>query len=144
MAKYTHILVALDLSEESVQVLNKAVTLAGDGCTLSLVHVIEPLTFAYGGDIPVDLTEVQQQLQEQAEKGLAAMASSLPISVEQHVVIGQPAAEIHQIAEDKNCDLIILGSHGRRGLALLLGSTANAVLHGSKCDVLAVRIKPAA
>lgn len=144
MAEYSHILVALDLSEESAQVLQRASALADTNCRLTLLHVIEPLTFAYGGDIPVDLTEVQQQLQEQATASLAAMAGRIGGSPEQLVVIGQPAAEIHQLAEQRGCDLIVLGSHGRRGLALLLGSTANAVLHGARCDVLAVRIKPAA
>lgn len=142
MAEYAHILVALDLSEESAQVLQRATALADANCRLTLLHVIEPLTFAYGGDIPVDLTEVQQQLQEQATASLAAMAGRVSGTPEQLVVIGQPAAEIHQLAEQRDCDLIVLGSHGRRGLALLLGSTANAVLHGAKCDVLAVRIKP--
>ena len=42
----------------------------------------------------------------------------------------------HQIA----ADLIVVGSHGRHGIALLLGSTANGVLHGAPCDVLAVRV----
>jgi len=51
--------------------------------------------------------------------------------------------EIIKIAEENNVDLIIVGSHGRHGLALLLGSTANGVLHHAKCDVLAVRIKDA-
>ena len=37
-------------------------------------------------------------------------------------------------------DLIVVGSHGRYGLALLMGSTANGVLHGATCDVLAVRV----
>ncbi|MBA6354230.1 universal stress protein, partial [Colwellia sp. BRX9-1] len=39
----------------------------------------------------------------------------------------------------ENVDLIITGSHGVHGLQLLLGSTCNAILHGAKCDVLAVR-----
>jgi len=38
---------------------------------------------------------------------------------------------------------IVVGSHGRHGLALLLGSTANDILHGAPCDVLAVRLKKA-
>ncbi|BFM16090.1 universal stress protein [Maricurvus nonylphenolicus] len=142
MAKYQHILVALDLSEESDQVLQQAIELAtNSGAKLSLAHVIEPLTFAYGGDIPVDLTEVQEQLQVQAQEQLDKIVSNITIGTHnQHVVIGQPAAEIHRLAEEEDCDLVVVGSHGRRGLALLLGSTANGVLHGAKCDVLAVRV----
>lgn len=45
------------------------------------------------------------------------------------------------MAEDESTDLIIVGSHGRHGLALLLGSTASGVLHHSPCDVLAVRLR---
>ena len=45
-----------------------------------------------------------------------------------------------KLAEEQSVDLIIIGSHGRHGLALLLGSTANAVLHHAKIDVLAVRV----
>ena len=50
-----------------------------------------------------------------------------------HLTYGQPRQEIHRLAEEQGCDLIVVGSHGRHGLALLLGSTAN--------DVLAVRLK---
>ena len=46
-------------------------------------------------------------------------------------------------ATEQACDLIVVGSHGRHGLALLLGSTANDVLHGAPCDVLAVHLKKA-
>lgn len=144
MTQYSHILAALDLSEESHQVLARAVALAkASSATLSLVHVIEPLTFAYGGDIPVDLTEVQEQLHTQATEQLAKLVAMLDTQIrDQHVLIGQPATEIHSLAAEQNCDLIVVGSHGRRGLALLLGSTANSVLHGAQCDVLAVRVKP--
>ena len=48
--------------------------------------------------------------------------------------------EAHKTAREQGADLIIVGSHGRHGLALLLGSTANGVLHGASCDVLAVRV----
>lgn len=143
MAKYHQILVGLDLSEESSQVLDKAAALAGAfGAELSLVHAIEPLTFAYGGDIPMDLSEVQDQLQSQAKEQLQKAALPLNIPAErQHVILGQPSTEIHRLAKDLEADLIVIGSHGRRGLALLLGSTANGVLHGAKCDVLAVRVQ---
>ncbi|WP_339891630.1 universal stress protein, partial [Neptuniibacter pectenicola] len=57
------------------------------------------------------------------------------------VATGQTESEIHRIAKELEIDLIIVGSHGRHGIALLLGSTANGILHGATCDVLAIRIK---
>ena len=58
----------------------------------------------------------------------------------QHLIFGRPESEIQRISEAEGADLIVVGSHGRHGLALLLGSTANGVLHGATCDVLAVRV----
>lgn len=143
MSNYKHILVSVDLTEESSQVVERAVALAkANQSRLSLIHVVEPLTFAYGGDIPVDLTEIQEQIHTKAKEQLAELAKTNHVNAEdQHIVIGQPISEIHRMAEDLAADLVVIGSHGRKGLALLLGSTANGVLHGSKCDVLAVRIK---
>jgi universal stress protein A len=140
MSLYQEVLVAVDLTAESKQILDKAVQVAA-GATLHLVHVIEPLAYAYGGDIPMDLSEVQNQLQQQAAQQLAQLAQPLGVDAShQHVLIGQPTGEIHRLADEKHVGLIVVGSHGRQGLALLLGSTANGVLHGVKCDVLAVRV----
>lgn len=139
---YKHIIVGLDLSDEAPQVLKKAVALAR-AChsTLSIAHVIEPITFAYGGDMPVDLSEVQEQLQHKAEHELQRLAAQLDFPIQQeHVLVGQPATELHYLAKQQDADLIIVGSHGRKGFALLLGSTSNSVLHGAICDVLAVRV----
>ncbi len=61
-------------------------------------------------------------------------------SVHQHILLGKPEVEIHAKAEELQSQLIVVGSHGRYGLALLMGSTANGVLHGASCDVLAVRV----
>ena len=58
----------------------------------------------------------------------------------QIIVLGKPEVEIHGAAKDLGTDLIVIGSHGRHGIALLMGSTANGVLHGASCDVLAVRV----
>lgn len=142
MACYKHIIAGLDLSEESPQVLEKAAELArACGASLSVAHVIEPLTFAYGGDMPVDLSEVQEQLQLKAEQELQRLAGQIQHPIQQeHVLVGQPATELHHLAGQENADLIIVGSHGRKGFALLLGSTSNSVLHGASCDVLAVRV----
>ncbi|WP_421863879.1 universal stress protein [Motiliproteus sp.] len=140
---YQHILLAIDLTEESGQVADRAVALAKQGETrLSMIHVIEPLSFAYGGDVPMDLSTIQEQLDEHAQQRLEAFADSLGVPVAQlHVVSGHTESEIHRVAKEIEADLIIVGSHGRHGLSLLLGSTANGVLHGAKCDVLAVRVQ---
>lgn len=145
MSMYNVILVAVDLSSEAQQLANKARELAqSNNATLHLVHVIEPLSFAYGGDVPMDLSSIQTQLDEHAHNKLSHFGRQLgyPVSAE-HVVSGHTETEIHRLAESVKADLIIVGSHGRHGLALLLGSTANGVLHGAQCDVLAVRVHDA-
>ena len=142
MAEYTHILAAVDLTEESRQVAKRACALrAAYSAQLSCLHVIEPLSLAYGGDIPMDLSTIQEQIQETAKIHLAEFARSLKIPEEnQHLIFGRPETEIHALADQIKADLIVVGSHGRHGLALLLGSTASGVLHGAPCDVLAVRV----
>ena len=142
MSQYQKVLVAIDLSEESEQVAARAQAIsAGGNCELHLIHVIEPLSFAYGVDIPMDFSGLQDEIQEQATQQLQQFAEKNSIDHDhQHIVLGRPEVEIHAMAEDVGADLIVVGSHGRYGLALLMGSTANGVLHGASCDVLAVRV----
>ncbi|MBQ0711672.1 MAG: universal stress protein [Porticoccus sp.] len=142
MSAYKHILVGLDLSEDSQQVVDRVKSLFASGTQkVSLVHVQEPLSFAYGGDIPMDLTDVQNQLEDRAKARLDAIGNELDVTPEnQHVIIGQPAHEMHRFATENHVDLVVVGSHGRHGLSLLFGSTATGVLHGSNCDVLAIRV----
>ncbi|SDH44020.1 universal stress protein [Pseudomonas panipatensis] len=141
---YQHILVAVDLTDECDPVMKRAVALAASTqAKLSTVHVVEPMAMAFGGDVPMDLSMLQQQQFDQAKERMHQFTLSYPqVSVAQsHLVYGQPRQEIHRLASEQGCDLIIVGSHGRHGLALLLGSTANDVLHGAPCDVLAVRLQ---
>ncbi|KQQ57250.1 universal stress protein UspA [Pseudomonas sp. Leaf127] len=141
---YTHILVAIDLTEECDPVIRKARELAQvSGARLSTVHIVEPMAMAFGGDVPMDLSQLQQQQIDQAKTKLEQIKLKYPDikTGESHLEYGQPRQEIHKLAREHNCDLIVVGSHGRHGLALLLGSTANDVLHGAPCDVLAVRLK---
>ena len=142
MSHYKKVLVAIDLSEESDQVAARAKAIAdGNQCELHLIHVIEPLSFAYGVDIPMDFSGLQEEIQSQATEQLRQFAERNNIDDDhQHIVLGRPEVEIHAMAEDVGADLIVVGSHGRYGLALLMGSTANGVLHGASCDVLAVRV----
>ena len=142
MGDYNTILVAVDLSEEASEVAARAARIAtAQGAQLHVVHVIEPLSFAYGGDIPIDFSTIQDEIQQQAETQLHGLCKNIGVANEQlHIVLGRPEAEIHSLAASLAADLIIVGSHGRHGLALLLGSTANGVLHGAQCDVLAMRV----
>ena len=65
MNEYTHILVAVDLTEESRVLATKASVLQkAYSAKLSCVHVIEPLSLTYGGDVPLDLSTIQEQIQE--------------------------------------------------------------------------------
>jgi universal stress protein A len=141
---YRHILVGLDLTDETPQVLAKAIQIARVyNAQLSIAHVLEPITFAYGGDMPLDISEVQAQQVQRAEQELQEIIKNIDFPVAQeHVLVGQPASELHYLAEQQEADLIIVGSHGRKGFALLLGSTPNSVLHGATCDVLAVYVAP--
>jgi universal stress protein A len=140
---YKHIIVGVDLSEDCPTVIQRAAGMAkACNAKLTLAHVLEPIAFAYGGDMPVDLTGVQEQQVQKAEAELALLAKISPYPIQQqHVLVGQPAAELHYLAEQESADLIVIGSHGRKGFALLLGSTPNSVLHGATCDVLAVLVK---
>ncbi|WP_417518272.1 universal stress protein [Marinobacter sp.] len=143
MSAYKKMLVAIDLTEEAPQVLEKAKAMCeAHGANLVLVHVVEPVGYAYGGDIPMDLTELQDQLDKAAREQLAAYGDEYGVDkTNQIVTIGRPESEIHRLAKEQEADLVIVGSHGRKGFQLLLGSTANGVLHGTECDVLAIRIR---
>jgi len=142
MNTYRHILVGLDLSEESNIVLQKAISFAElSSAKLSVAHIVEPLTFAYGGDVPIDMSTAQSTVEEQANIRLDKLLSENNLSSANHFVsVGQTSSELHRLAKENDADLIVVGCHGRHGLALLFGSTANGVLHGTQCDVLAVRV----
>ena len=141
---YEHILVAVDLTDDCDPVINRASESAkANGAKLSLIHIVEPMAMAFGGDVPMDLSQLQQQQFDQAKERLERLIAKYPQLHKDycHLNYGQPRQEIHALAKAQNCDLIVVGSHGRHGLALLLGSTANDVLHGAPCDVLAVSLK---
>ncbi len=127
--KYQRVLVAVDLSEESDQVMAHAKRVA-DTCAASLVlcHVVSYLA----------VDQAAQSLQQARLTDLAAEYGVDRDSV--YVVPGRPAAAIHALADELHADLIVVGTHGKHGAELVTGSTANAVLHGAHCDALSVRL----
>jgi universal stress protein A len=141
MLKYKHILLATDFSEGTAHVIAEAYELAKQmGARLSLLHVVEPLP-GYGYAF-IGSAEIELQLVDESKKQLAKLGKKYSIDKkDQFVEIGPPKAEITRIAEEHGVDLIVVGSHGRHGFVEnLLGSTANAVVHHAKCDVLTVKI----
>ena len=144
MENYKHILLAADFSVHGDTVADRARDLADKyQAKLSVVHVLDNLLITdaeYGSTIPFDL-DLTAELMTVAKKRLVKLAKKLNITDDcQWMETGSPKLEIIRIAEENNVDLIVVGSHGRHGFALLLGSTANGVLHHAQCDVLAVRL----
>ncbi len=140
---YNKILVAVDLSNDSSKVIEKAVTLASANAKkIHLVHVVEPVAAAYSMDIyAININELQQEAINFAEKRLEKIGKDLGIGKQQvHSLLGAPASEIRNLAAEIGADVIVMGSHGHSGWKILLGSTANKVLHGAKCDVLTVHV----
>lgn len=165
---YKNILVAVDLEGGSEQVLAKAAEVAGsDSCCDSCCncsddcdcqcHLKSKLTLlnvghfpvptyagvygggAYGGpEFFVDFNNIRANLLPRLE-AIVIEHGLKDTSVV--VEFGRASDLIIEVAEREQVDLIILGSHGKHGVALLLGSTADGVLHHAQCDVLAVRIK---
>lgn len=146
MGSYSKILAAVDLSAESAEVVKKAAQVSGEGSEIHLVFVHEPMDSVYLGVVPygpvfVGMEEVEEKLRKELEDRMCKLGEEfdLPES-HQHMLNGNPAPEIRRFAEENDVDLVVLGTHGQKGVQLLLGSTANSVLHGVGCDVLAVRI----
>lgn len=141
MVKYKHVLIATDFSKGSDHVAEKAAELAKQmKAKLSLIHIVEPLP-GYGYAF-VGSAEIEMQLVEEAKKQLAEVGKEIGVTKKrQHVEIGPTKEQIAMIAEEIKVDLIVVGSHGHYGITNLLGSTANAVIHSAKCDVLTVRMK---
>jgi universal stress protein A len=144
MGEYVHILMAIDFSKSADQVLVKARDIAQrNNAKLSLLHVVEYMPpVDYANDSMISNWVIDDNLMlEQAEKSLQKFSKQHNLkNVDLNVQLGRPKYVISQFVKDQQCDLVIIGSHGRHGISLLLGSTASAVLHAMPCDVLTVKL----
>jgi universal stress protein A len=147
MAGYKSVAVAIDLSSESNGIIQRAIDVAATGGNVHLVYVQEPMDSVYMGVVPygpvfVGMSEVEENLRAELKGRLDALGEQYGIASERrHFLNGSPAKEIHRFADENKVELVVLGTHGQKGVQLLLGATANSVLHGANCDVLAVRIR---
>jgi len=134
------ILFPTDFSPASEEALRWATSLCRDtGATMLIVHVEEPPLAYGGGELYYGLED--EMSRDELRKSLADVAPiDVTVPFEHMLLLGDPAQAIAEIAEREQCDLIVLGTHGRTGLTrLLMGSVAEAVVRRAKCPVLTIK-----
>ncbi|MDC4206584.1 MAG: universal stress protein [Candidatus Manganitrophus sp.] len=138
MKKIKRIFIATDFSDTSKEAFNQAVQLARQmEATLLLAHVIEPIDMAASHLEPFGFLELR--LQQRLDRMVQPVREE-GLLVETHLLKGDPAAEIIKAAGDLQCDLIVMGTHGRTGVPrLLMGSVTERVLRTSPVPIVAVR-----
>jgi universal stress protein A len=133
------ILFPTDFSHCSDAALPVATSLARDtGAKLLIAHVEEP-PMAYGGG------EMYYGMPDPITDDLRAMLQRVVppdpnVPYEHHLVIGDPATAVAELAASEGVDLIVMGTHGRTGLRrLLMGSVAEAIVRRAPCPVFIMK-----
>jgi nucleotide-binding universal stress UspA family protein len=142
-ASIKSILVPIDFSETSQRALDYAIDLATTfGATVTLVHAFEIPIYGFPDGILVAPADAAARLAQAAQAGLtAALEARSDRGVKLDAVLrdGRPWDEINAVAEERNIDLIVVGTHGRHGLArALLGSVAEKVIRTALRPVLLI------
>ena len=141
------ILCPTDFSENSEHALKYALALATlSQADLQLFHVVEPITYPQSTEFfePVlDEVELMMKMetafQQQLEDQVTTLKAKYP-KIKGKLVTGNTFLEIIQAARDDDVDMIVMGTHGRTGLAhVLIGSVAERVVREAPCPVLTVK-----
>jgi nucleotide-binding universal stress UspA family protein len=140
--KLNRIVVATDFSDGSLRAIEAAFSFDLEpDAKLYLLHVMDrPLA------VDQIVGWVEPALAQLYEEALDRLAGLVPknwqrdVTIERDVVIGTPAKAIARFAREKEADMIVVGTHGRTGLArVLMGSTAESLLREAPCQVLVVK-----
>ncbi len=144
------IVVAVDMSETGGHALREAMHLTSQlpGAQLHIIHVVPVVKEVHGARkldaLSAELNERLEKLREYVNETCAPSGFAVPFKQEVvfHVRLGNPAEAIHQAAVDVDADLIVVGTHGRRGVEkLLLGSVAEALVRTAHVPVLVAHPK---
>jgi universal stress protein A len=143
MTAYSRILAAVDLTDGSRAVVDRACELArASGGSVWLLHVVEFVPIEPMSDSLIPVMQIDDQIIERARVQIATLAQELGLPAGSgSVEAGSAKGEILRHAREHNCDLIVLGARERHGLSILINRTEDSVLHGATCDVLAVRTR---
>ncbi|GJM14454.1 MAG: universal stress protein A [Pseudohongiella sp.] len=140
---YDKVLVAVDLSPNAEKVILAAKKLVNNELDrLQIVHTVEPLPAMWSLEgCSIDPVELQQKIVENATEVLEKMTAEAGIDKSRQCIkLGSSVSEIRNAANEFNADAIVIGGHGHSGWKLMLGNTANKLLHGATCDVLTVYV----
>ncbi|WP_444909382.1 universal stress protein [Microbulbifer sp. TRSA005] len=130
---YKTILCAIEASKEGRLVLSRAVELSRQHESKLIVLNVLPYSF-----LPKDY---QRELKEDAIPKFEEIVSDFGISKKNRLLkVGKPYEVICKEAEKRSVDLIVLGTHSKKGISSLIGSTANSIVNYAHCDVTLVRI----
>jgi universal stress protein A len=145
MKPYTKILVPTDFSEHAAVALETAIDVAARyGASITLVNVFEPVVYSFPEasgfyanlNLPDAIEDISKALEKDKQTAIAAGAKNVTTSQ----LHGHPPSEITDFAKSGGFDLIVMGTHGRRGLShLMIGSVAERVVRVAPCAVLTVR-----
>lgn len=150
MIQLKKILCPIDFSESSQGTLQYAIhlMLKDDDASIYLVHVVDNRVLDYGGPFyeqepSLSIAPLDQSIKEELEKRLLAeVPEKIQNRVETTILFGVPFVEIIKAAREKDIDLIVIGTHGRTGIAhMLIGSVAEKVVRKAPCPVLTVKSK---
>jgi nucleotide-binding universal stress UspA family protein len=140
LVTFEHVIVPIDLSGCALDALEYGIQMAKDfSASLTLLHVLEPMS--YGVDLT--LRHAADRDQERVNAQLTALANTIRthgLSVREVIRGGLPADSILEFVRGSGCDLIVMGTHGRRGIShVMMGSVAEAVLRRAPCPVLVLK-----
>jgi nucleotide-binding universal stress UspA family protein len=144
MKRFRRILVTTDLTAESLSAISYAAHLArADGAQLSVLHVPTSTAALYAEFLPpIDIIGLDDTIEASAREHLERWAHSNlagQTGVTLQVRSGQASDTICKVANEWNADLVVMATHGRKGLGrFALGSVTEQVLRDAPCAVLTV------
>jgi len=138
MNRFDHVLVPTDFSANAEDALALAAALAAKlGAKLTVVHVVQLPSYAYVERTGVSLDELLPRAEDALQRAVGRIDPSL--GAEAALVHGHPAERIVEVARERGADVIVMGTHGRRGLPrALVGSVAESVVQTSPVPVITV------
>jgi universal stress protein A len=142
MSRYQKVLVLLDLSDHSERVFTAGRDMAAyTDASIVALHVVDFVPAEPMGESLMPAMQIEQELAQRSHKRLQEFIARFDVErASCRVEIGNTKAEILRVAEEEGADLIVVGSHERHGLAILINFTEDTLLHAAHCDVLAVRL----